>query len=347
MNKSSVMIRTIVEVALFAALGFVFDELQGSVAKALFPNGGSIGFAIIAVIIISFRRGPVAGFATGLIMGVLDFSTGPYILNVWQVLLDYILPYALVGSAGFFKPLFDKQDKKSNKIMILIIATFVGGMLKLTSHFLSGGIFFAEYIEWEQFEGQPWLYSFLYNLAAVGPSVVLTMILLTLLYLRAPNVLNVPTTVVEEKQKNVPLFNFVVNPVMLASGLFLFIYFLIRYINSYYMEEWEGTYDISFDGDALMLFVTGLVVILSTTNSILRTILKKQNNRLTTIIYLTLSAANIIYPIARMIRLSIKGKDITVYWFWMAAAIVINVCFILLYLYLKKILQKEETIESA
>ena len=66
MNKSSVMIRTIVEVALFAALGFVFDELQGAVAKAIFPTGGSIGFAIIAVVIISFRRGPIAGFATGL-----------------------------------------------------------------------------------------------------------------------------------------------------------------------------------------------------------------------------------------------------------------------------------------
>ena len=342
MNKSSNMIRTIVEVALFAALGFVFDELQGSIAKAIFPNGGSIGFAIIAVVIISFRRGPIAGFATGLIMGLLDFSTGPYIINIWQVLLDYILPYAVVAAAGFFKPLFDKQEKKTNKIIILLVATLIGGLFKFSSHFLSGGIFFADYITWAEFNGQPWLYSLAYNMAAVGPSIVLTMMILVPLYLRAPKILEVPVVINEEKQKNVPLFDFGINPAMLLSGLFLFIFFLIKYIKSYYMEEWEGTYDISFDGDALMLFVTGLVIVLASINSILRTLLKKQNNRLTTLIFLTLSAANIVYPIARMIRLSIKGKDISVYWYWMAASILLNALFIVLYLYLKKTLRKEE-----
>ena len=342
MNKSSVMIRTIVEVALFAALGFVFDELQGAVAKAIFPTGGSIGFAIIAVVIISFRRGPIAGFATGLIMGLLDFSTGPYILNFWQVLLDYIFPYAVVAASGFFKPLFDKQENKKKKIIILLVATLIGGLLKFTSHFLSGGIFFAEYITWQEFAGQPWLYSLAYNMAAVGPSIVLTIILLVLVYLRAPKVLEVPTVIEEEKQENVPLFDYGVNSVMLVSGLFLYIFFLIKYINSYYMEEWEGTYDISFDGDALMLFVTGIVIVLATTNSIIRTIMKIQNNRLTTIIYLTLSVANLVYPAARAIRLSVKHKDITVYWIWMAASILLIAYFIVLYLYLKKTLRKEE-----
>ena len=198
MNKSSNMIRTIVEVALFAALGFVFDELQGSIAKAIFPNGGSIGFAIIAVVIISFRRGPIAGFATGLIMGLLDFSTGPYIINIWQVLLDYILPYAVVAAAGFFKPLFDKQEKKTNKIIILLVATLIGGLFKFSSHFLSGGIFFADYITWAEFNGQPWLYSLAYNMAAVGPSIVLTMMILVPLYLRAPKILEVPVAINEE-----------------------------------------------------------------------------------------------------------------------------------------------------
>ena len=347
MNKSSYMIRTIVEVALFAALGFVFDELQGSIALAIFPNGGSIGFAIIAVIIISFRRGPIAGFATGLIMGALDFSTGPYIINVWQVLLDYILPYAVVAVAGFFKPLFDKQENKVNKIVILCIATLIGGLFKFSSHFLSGGIFFADYISWAEFNGQPWLYSVAYNMAAVGPSIILTMIILVPLYLRAPKVFEVPVVVDETKQKNVRLFDYAINPVMLASGLFLFIFFLIKYINSYHMEEWEGTYDISFDSDSLMLFVTGIIVVLASINSIIRTILKIQNNRLTTFIYSVLSVANIVYPIARMIRLSIKGKDITVYWIWMAAAIVLNVSFALLYLYLKKTLREEEPVVAA
>ena len=347
MNKSSKLIKTIVEVALFAALGFVFDELQGAVAKAVFPFGGSIGFALIAVIIVSFRRGPIAGFATGLIMGVLDFSTGPYILNFWQVLLDYILPYAVVAVSGLFVPLFNRVESIFMKLSVLLTATLVGGLFKFTSHFLSGGIFFADYITWAEFAGQPWLYSLAYNMAAVGPSIVLSMILLTLLYLRAPKIIEVDNSIKDEtKQKNVKLFDFVINPVMLASGIFLFVFFLIKYINSYYMEEWEGTYDISFDGDAMMLFVTGLIIMLAGINSIVRTILKMQNNRLTTTIYLALSFANIIYPIARAIRLSIKGMNIDIYYLWIVIAFLLNVLFILLYLYLKKVLRKEEPVPA-
>lgn len=342
MNKSSVMIRTIVEVALFAALGFVFDELQGAVAKAIFPTGGSIGFALIAVVIISFRRGPIAGFATGLIMGLLDFSTGPYILNFWQVLLDYILPYAVVAACGFFKPLFDKEENKTKKIIILLLATLIGGLLKFLSHFLSGGTFFAEYINWVEFTGKPWLYSLAYNMAAVGPSIVLTMILLVLVYLKAPKILEVPSVIEEVKQKNIKLFDYGVNSIMMASGIFLFVFFLIKYINSYYMEDYGGSFEVSFDGDAMMLFVTGAIIILATTNSIIRTLMKKQNNRLTTIIYLTLSVSNLVYPIARAIRLSIKNKDITIYWIWMAAAVLLIGCFAILYIYLKKTLRKEE-----
>ena len=112
------------------------------------------------------------------------------------------------------------------------------------------------------------------------------------------------------------------------------------------MEEWEGTYDISFDGDAMMLFVTGLIITLATTNSIIRTAMKMQNNRLTTIEYFVLSIANVVYPIARAIRLSVKGKDITVYFIWMAAGVVLTALFVVLYLYLKKALRAEEPVET-
>ncbi len=346
MRKNSDIIRTIVEVAIFAALGFVFDELQGSVAKAIFPNGGSIGFALIAVVIISFRRGPIAGFMTGLIMGGLDFLTGPYIINFWQVLLDYILPYAVVAVCGFFKPLFDNTTIKRNKIIILCLGTLIGGLFKFMSHFLSGGIFFAEYISWVEFTGQPWLYSLAYNMAAVGPSIVLTMILLVILYIRAPKVLEAPRVVNESETNRNAFFDYGVNALMGVGGLFLFIYYLIIYIQSYSLEDYGGSFEIGFNQDALMLFVTGFILTLAAINSVIKTVIKKQTYRLTTLVFLSQAVANLIYPIARMIRLSIKGKEITNYYYWMAVGIVLTIAFIYIYFYFKKTLRKEEPVTT-
>ena len=100
MKNASKTVITLCEIGIFAALGFVFDELQGILFKGVFPNGGSIGFAMIAVLIIAYRRGFLPALLTGLIMGIFDIATSAYIINPVQLFLDYIFPYALVGFAG-------------------------------------------------------------------------------------------------------------------------------------------------------------------------------------------------------------------------------------------------------
>ena len=94
MKERSNSIATICEIGMFAAIGYIIDELQGILSKSLFVNGGSIGFAMIAVIIIAYRRGLLPALLTGLIMGLLDLATGSYILHPIQMLLDYVFPYA-------------------------------------------------------------------------------------------------------------------------------------------------------------------------------------------------------------------------------------------------------------
>ena len=74
MKNTTNAVRTICEVGMFAALGFVFDELQGIIFDSVFPNGGSIGFAMIAVLIIAYRRGFFPALVTGFIMGLLDIA---------------------------------------------------------------------------------------------------------------------------------------------------------------------------------------------------------------------------------------------------------------------------------
>ncbi len=79
MKKGSI-VRTIAEIGIFAAIGFVLDEVQGALSFS-FTAGGSIGFAMVAVLIMAYRRGFLPAIFTGLIMGLLDISTKAYILG--------------------------------------------------------------------------------------------------------------------------------------------------------------------------------------------------------------------------------------------------------------------------
>ena len=62
MKNTTNLVRTLCEIGIFAALGFVFDELQGIFFGSIFPNGGSIGFAMIAVLIVVAREFVISGF---------------------------------------------------------------------------------------------------------------------------------------------------------------------------------------------------------------------------------------------------------------------------------------------
>ena len=165
MNKTSNTIRTICEIGLFAAIGFVIDELQGILSKGIFINGGAIGFAFIVVIIIGLRRGWLPAILTGLVIGLFDFMTGAYIIHPVQPILDYIIPYAMVGLGLFLKPLYEKANNKKSKIIALILIATVGGMAKLLSHYLAGVIFWADQsgFAWNLTYMNPYIYAFIYK----------------------------------------------------------------------------------------------------------------------------------------------------------------------------------------
>ena len=107
-------ISTMAEIAAFASIAFVLDVLAGFYS-GFFPSGGSISLAIIPIVILSFRRGPIAGVLCGLLVGLLDLTDGFYTISttwyhsILQVGFDYILGYMLVGLVGLAKPLFKKK----------------------------------------------------------------------------------------------------------------------------------------------------------------------------------------------------------------------------------------------
>ena len=341
--KNKNIIRTIAEVGIFAAIGFVLDEIQGIAFASIFTAGGSIGFAMVAVLIIAYRRGWLPAICTGLIMGTLDLITKSYMITFWQVLLDYILPYALVGLAGVLKPYFDKTNDNKNKIMFLIVGTILGGLLKFLSHFIVGVLIWAPMgYDWSiQNEA---LYSFAYNIAFTGPSIILSAVIMITLFKRAPKVLCVPQEIKEAKpQKHLQAFDYIINPALAIIGTFLFVFFLVVYIQNFKFADKGYAYKLSSDQDAVALMFLGLLLMVIFINCIIATCLNKQNNRLTSLFLILISAAHIIYAIAKILICYFdEWSDPKIYFIWMVVAVLVNAMSIGLYLLTKQALQFEE-----
>ena len=203
-------VKTIAEIAIFAALGYVLDMLAGIYSSPLFPNGGSLGIAMVCVFIISYRRGFLPGLITGLIMGLLDLADGFYVVSghAWyyafaQVALDYWIAYPLVALSGIFTVFIKKAQNKGQMIFYIILGCLVGGAAKYMSHVFSGAIFWGNdsaSFAWS-FQGtsiNPWAYSFIYNIAYMGPDIFFSTVVTCLL------VSVWPTIVLPEKKiKNI------------------------------------------------------------------------------------------------------------------------------------------------
>ncbi len=206
-------VKTIAEIAIFSALGYVLDLLAGIYSSPIFPNGGSLGVAMVCVFIISYRRGFLPGLITGLIMGLLDIADGFYVVSgaSWymtfiQVALDYWIAYPLVSLAGIFTRLIKKNSANSKAMYLyIILGCIVGGLAKYMSHVLSGAIFWgsdASSFAWSFKDSgiNAWAYSFIYNLAYMGPDIVLSTIVTCVLIKAWPKMLFPEDKTVEEKE---------------------------------------------------------------------------------------------------------------------------------------------------
>ena len=202
--KNNKKLIIIAEISIFAAIGFVIDFIQSAISKAIFPVGGSIGFAMVPVIVIAYRRGLLPGILCGLLLSVVQMLGGIYVISsdaiipalesigitnevvqqffvvcgpFIQVLLDYVLAYTLVGFAGVFYKSFNKTTSVKNKILYVSLGTLIGGGLKYISHILSGVFFWPG----EIFNISGVMYSFVYNGLYCIPNIILSIGLMILL----------------------------------------------------------------------------------------------------------------------------------------------------------------------
>ena len=186
MTKKQITVKVIVETALLTAFAFILDYLQGIICDfiPLWPNGGSVGIAMVPIFILAIRRGAIPGLISGLILGLLDMIDGVWIspvagdsifLAFLCILLDYILGWTLVGLAGIFSKKIKSSIDNKSITKWSIIAIMTGGLGRLFIMFLSGSILWSKGTEILGITVDlPWsLYSLLYNSSYLIPSIIL------------------------------------------------------------------------------------------------------------------------------------------------------------------------------
>lgn len=188
MKKNKLTIRVATEIAIFAALAFALDAIQGGIFKGVFPSGGSIGFGMLPILVIAYRRGFVPGIICGFIVSFIQMLGGIYVINgssfdnsflqvmgpFLQIILDYILAYTVVGFAGIFSKSFKAANSKGKKVGYILLGSILGGFLKYACHVISGGLFWLN--SGAKFWGiadDSWIYSFVYNGAYCIPNIII------------------------------------------------------------------------------------------------------------------------------------------------------------------------------
>ena len=178
------------EIAIFAALGFVLDFVSFRM-----PQGGSVSLVMIPIVLIAFRRGVGAGVLTGLLVGLLQIVSGfisvaplSFGFVIMQVLLDYLLAYGVVGLAGVMraKYLQHAHAKKTGKMLAAVVAgVLIASVLRYFVHVITGILFFGMFAE-----GNVVIYSVIYNATYMIPVFLLAAFVCAALFVAAPKLVD-------------------------------------------------------------------------------------------------------------------------------------------------------------
>ena len=129
------------------------------------PMGGSVTlFSMLFIVLTGYWFGVRTGITTAVAYGILQLLINPYIISIWQMLMDYIFAFGALGLAGLF----------SNKKKGLIKGYIAGILGRYFFSFLSGWIFFAVYTP--DFFNSAILYSLAYNGAYIGLEAAITLL---------------------------------------------------------------------------------------------------------------------------------------------------------------------------
>ena len=106
----------LVEIAIFASIGLVLDKLTFSM-----PQGGSVSFVMLPIVLMGIRWGLKGGLTTGFLIGILQIAFGAKIYHWAQGLMDYGVAFTVVGLAALMrKPLLDATKDTKGRIILWV-----------------------------------------------------------------------------------------------------------------------------------------------------------------------------------------------------------------------------------
>jgi len=156
-------LRIMVEVPLLVAAAVLLSFLK----IFQMPQGGSVSLEMLPIFILAFRRGGKMGVEGGALLGLVKLLISPYIIHPVQLLMDYPVPFMMLGLAGFGVLRRNRE-----------LGVVVGAFLRYLTHVVAGVVFFAEYAP----EGTPVLvYSLGYNASYLIPETLLVMTIIFVL----------------------------------------------------------------------------------------------------------------------------------------------------------------------
>lgn len=188
-NKKKDAVRILAESAIMVALATVLSMCK--VWQS--PYGGSVTVLSMApIILLSMRRGVRVGLTAGFVYGVIQLLLG--LENVaWVptpmgivlcVVLDYLLPFTLLGLGGCFRNVGFTEKTERNLFFAALLGALLVTVLRYGCHILCGRvIWYALDLEWYADDPThivnlygPWMFSVVYNGIFMGPEIAATTI---------------------------------------------------------------------------------------------------------------------------------------------------------------------------
>lgn len=150
--------------ALMVALAVILDQIK------LFqmPQGGSVTlFGTLPIIALGYLLGTRWGLLGGAVTGLLNLIFGGYVIHPAQMILDYVIAFAVMGLSGTVR---DRKNGLTKGYLLGVFCRYICAVL-------SGVIFFGEYAP-ENFNAFTW--SLWYNITYLAIEGVMTVIVINL-----------------------------------------------------------------------------------------------------------------------------------------------------------------------
>lgn len=159
--------------------------------------GGSITLAsFVPLLIYAYKFGPIKATIAGIIFGLFNFISDPYILTPMTFILDYILAFASIGLMGF-APMLGKLPQAA-KVAIGTVLVYVA---RFIFHLISGMIYFMEDAVWADIPTpNAFVYSLIYQCVYIPADCVIS--IGVLLVLVKTKTLDKLLAMMTKKQKN-------------------------------------------------------------------------------------------------------------------------------------------------